>query len=89
MSDWFDPNNLKFILKVARKNKMCVVDVIHDINDVSSFEFLHDDKLWKINHTFNGGQDFMVDFKRQLTKYCRNMENIKSITLRRVNVSDF
>lgn len=79
--NWFDPNHVKVILRIAKKTPNCVVNINLVDEEVYSFTFIQDEKIWKVTHTFNNQNDIMVDFKRQPNRYCNRLENISSIDI--------
>ena len=85
-NEWFDSYNLRFILRVAKKSHGSIVIVNMVDNETYTFEFNHDDRMWKIEHIFNNGNDYLLDFKRRPNNYCKRMEGVIKISI--VNTQD-
>ena len=81
---WFDPHHMSLILRVAKKTQGCIVHVTLVENESYRFQFIHEDRLWKIEHVFNGGNDFVLDFKKKTNQYCRRLENILHVSLNHI-----
>ena len=71
--------NVINVIRFVKSIPSCVLKVTTKENQMYKFEYLKDDKIWKIEMFSPSNGGYLIDFKNQIQRYLGKMMDIDEI----------